>query len=156
MGRGRPVVRHLHRQHAAVGQEGSQPAEEVCMVIQPMQGRVGIGDIDRLVGLPGGDVTDLPRQLRVIATSPFDHLGGRIDTNHEGIGPAFGETDGQATRAAAEIDRPPRLDIGDSGDELETGTASLAGKPQVTVGIPYHHRTLLGGQSGGSRHPWGI
>ena len=126
------------------------------MVIQPMQGRVGIGDIDRLVGLPGGDVTDLPRQLRVIATSPFDHLRRRVDTKDRRIGPAFGETGGQVPGPTAEIDRRPCLDIGDSGDELETGTASLAGKPQVTVGIPYHHRTLLGGQSGGSRHPWGI
>jgi hypothetical protein len=77
----------------------------------------------------------------MIAPRRVEHVGRGIEPGDHRLGPAPAQQPGAVTRAAAEIDDPPRRREIEAREEVERGPCALVGEAQILRGVPTVHRS---------------
>jgi hypothetical protein len=133
---GLEVARHLHREHAVRAQPVEQSRQQHRVIIEPLQRRVGVDQIERVIWRPCGDIGLDPRRPHAARPCLRQHLQRTVDPDDRRLGPALRQQCGRIAGPAAEIGDARRVRQGHPRQQIARRPRALVGEGQIALRLP--------------------
>ena len=111
-----------------------QPWVERGVVGQPLERCVGEDHVDRLRGLPGGDVGHVEVHAGHALARGLDHVVGAVDAADQRIGKTLRQHFGGVAGAAAQVDGGAHIALRQGGHEVAYGAGALFFEGRILLG----------------------